>query len=38
MTLLLACDVQVMDATWRSTVRGEGQAKGSRRWTKGGEG
>ncbi len=37
-TLLLACDVQVLDATWRSTVRGEGQVKDSCRWTKLGEG
>ena len=46
---LLACDVQVMDATWWSMVRGEGQARrampmdraavkdGRRAWTEGPE-
>ena len=29
----LGFDVQVLDATWRSTVHGEGQAKVLCRWT-----
>ena len=37
-TLLLVCDVQVLDATLRSTVRGEGQVNDSCPRTKLGEG